>query len=207
MKIFYLILLSLLLSCSTVIKKEYVCGDHPCANKNEFNEYFSKNLSMEIKSKKNKTNKDVELINLNTASSTKSENKNSLKDKLLRLKIEKTKLKTEKTRLLEEKKIKENEKKIKAKIAKNAKSKKTSKQIVNNKENSKSIEVKKVTDKFIQKKLIPIKEIKKNNSINSIKSANQKNICDGIKDCDINKISELLIEKGRNKPYPNITLN
>jgi len=58
MKLIYFFCFLTILSCTTV-KKEYVCGDHPCIDKKEFNEYFSKNLIIEIKSnqkKKNKTN-------------------------------------------------------------------------------------------------------------------------------------------------------
>ena len=53
MKCIYTIFFLILLSCGTV-KKEYVCGDHPCIDRKEFNEYFSKNLTIEIKSKDNK---------------------------------------------------------------------------------------------------------------------------------------------------------
>ena len=34
-----------------------------------------------------------------------------------------------------------------------------------------------------------------------------KTICSELNDCDIEKITELLIEKGRNKPFPNISTN
>ena len=53
MKLIYSFIFLLLISCNTV-KKDYVCGDHPCIDKKEFNEYFSKNLTIEIKSQKKK---------------------------------------------------------------------------------------------------------------------------------------------------------
>ena len=53
MKFVYLIFFILILSCSTV-KKDYVCGDHPCVDKKEFNEFFSKNFIVEIKPQKKK---------------------------------------------------------------------------------------------------------------------------------------------------------
>jgi len=56
MKFTYAFIFLLVLSCNTV-KKEYICGDHPCANKKEFNEYLSKNLTIEIKSQKKKKKK------------------------------------------------------------------------------------------------------------------------------------------------------
>ena len=68
MKLLYVFFLLLVLSCNTV-KKEYVCGDHPCIDKKEFNEYFSKNLSIEIKTKQNKKNKTANLVKLNTDTS------------------------------------------------------------------------------------------------------------------------------------------
>ena len=42
---------------------------------------------------------------------------------------------------------------------------------------------------------------------NKIKSPEKKNICDDVKDCDIDKITELLIKKGKGKPFPKITSN
>ena len=36
---------------------------------------------------------------------------------------------------------------------------------------------------------------------------NTKSICSGIKDCDIDKIAEILIKKGKDKPFPNIASN
>jgi len=57
------------------------------------------------------------------------------------------------------------------------------------------------------------REIKKNNvpnnevASNSIKTENTTSICNEIKDCDIDKIAELLIKKGRKKDFPNITSN
>ena len=58
MKIIYLIFFMLILSCSTV-KKVYICGDHQCIDKKEFNEYFSKNLIIEIKSQEKKRKKTL----------------------------------------------------------------------------------------------------------------------------------------------------
>ena len=55
MKFVYLFFFLIFLSCNT-IKKEYVCGDHPCIDKKEFKEYFSKNLTIEIKSQDKKKN-------------------------------------------------------------------------------------------------------------------------------------------------------
>jgi len=208
MKIIYPLFFLILLSCNTT-KKEYVCGDHPCIDKKEFNEYFSKNLTIEIKSQDNKKNKSVDLIKLNTDSSSveKKDNKNSTKEEKIRKKNEKEKLKAEKIRLLEERKIRKKEEKNKAELAQIAKLKEknqkpTKNEIINNGE-----QVNKIVDKIYEDKK-PLEQVtEKTVSIDSVKTENVKSICDEIKDCDIDKIAELLIKKGREKNFPDITLN
>jgi len=51
------------------------------------------------------------------------------------------------------------------------------------------------------------KSLKENISIISVETIDMKSLCDEIKDCDIDKIAELLIKKGKNKPYPNVSSN
>jgi len=205
MKIFYYFFFLLILSCGT-IKKEYVCGDHPCVDKKEFNEYFSKNFIIEIKSP-NKKNKKIDLVKQNTLSSSEDNNdkKISKKEKKIKLKEEKKKLKAQRTRLLEERKIKEiaqkKEKNKKIPTPKSVKSKTNDTKLENN-----SI----INNREVAKKLsskTSTQNIKKNLPINSIKTKNTKSICNKIEDCDIDKISELLIKKGKNKPFPNISSN
>ena len=83
MKLLFPFFFLLVLSCNTV-KKEYVCGDHLCVDKKEFNEYFSKNLTIEIQSQK-KEIKKIDLAKLNTASSNENkENKKFSKKKMRR---------------------------------------------------------------------------------------------------------------------------
>ena len=208
MKFIYPLFFLILLSCNTT-KKEYVCGDHPCIDKKEFNEYFSKNLTIEIKSQDNKKNKSVDLIKLNKNSSNikKYDNKNSKKKEKIRKKNEKEKLKAEKIRLLEERKIRKKEEKNKAELAQIAKLKEknqkpTKNEIINNGE-----QVNKIVDKIYEDKK-PLEQVtEKTVSIDSVKTENVKSICDEIKDCDIDKIAELLIKKGREKNFPDITLN
>ena len=48
MKIFYSIILLLLISCNKP-KTVLICGDHICINKTEAEQYFEKNLSIEVK--------------------------------------------------------------------------------------------------------------------------------------------------------------
>ena len=202
MKLLYVFFLLLVLSCNTV-KKEYVCGDHPCIDKKEFNEYFSKNLSIEIKTKQNKKNKTANLVKLNTDTSLvkKKVNRNSKKDEKIRIKNEKEKLKIEKIRLLEERKIRENKEKNKTAKLKENNIKSIKNEIKNNRER-----VDKIVE-IIPEEKKPKKNTKKVSSINAVNSKNVKSICDEIKDCDIDKIAELLIKKGKDKPYPNIASN
>ena len=48
---------------------------------------------------------------------------------------------------------------------------------------------------------------KENISNSRIKTEDTESICNLVKNCDIDKIAELLSEKGKNKPYPDITSN
>ena len=206
MKFTYSVLFLVLLSCNTV-KKEYVCGNHPCANKKEFNEYFAKNLTIEIKSQKNKKNKNIDLIKLNTDSSDfkKNDRKKLKKEEKIRVKIEQQELEAEKIRMLEEQKIRENEERKQLELAKIKKLKE--KNIKNEISNKKELVNKIVKKPLATKKKTAVKSTN-NTSINSVKSQNKKkSICDEIKDCDIDKIAELLKKKQKNKPFPNISSN
>ena len=81
MRLLYLILFVFLSSCGT-LSKEYVCGDRPCVDKKEFNEYFAENLIVEVTSKKRKKNNNTNLVKINTNSETsKSQANKSLKQK------------------------------------------------------------------------------------------------------------------------------
>ena len=212
MKFVYLIFFILILSCSTV-KKDYVCGDHPCVDKKEFNEFFSKNFIVEIKPQKKKNIKQNDLVRLNTESlnSKKNDNKYDKINRKIKAKKDKEELKKEKKRLLTERKNKKIEEKNKAlerkKIAKYSKSKSKNKNLttskVDQKETTSLIYSKKTSDE--KKSIVEIS--KSNISVNTDKIKNVKSICAEIKDCDINEIADLLIKKGKNKPYPNITSN
>ena len=190
MKLIYLFFFVLILSCST-IKKEYVCGDHLCVDKKEFNEYFSKNFIVEIKSQKNKKNKNINLVNLNTkiADNEKKNKKNLKINKKIKSKKKKEEEKLVKIRVLEDRKITD----IKKRNKEN-KEKKTFKFFRSSKKN------KKITQKIE-------KTPKKEALIKPSGSKKMKSVCADVNDCDINKITELLIKQGREKPFPNITSN
>ena len=117
MKILYLLFFFLLLSCNST-KKNYVCGDRPCLNKKDFNEYFANNLSIEIKSYQYKKIKNVDLIELNTKilNSKAGDKKLAKKNLKLRKKVEKEKLKAEKKILSKVSKSNNSEKKPRKKF-------------------------------------------------------------------------------------------
>jgi hypothetical protein len=210
MKFFYILIFLILLSCNTT-KKEYVCGDHLCVDKKEFNEYFSENLIIEISVRdKKKKKKSIDLVKLNTDSNVKkkNDNKNSKKKERILKKNEKVKLKKQKVRLLEERKIREIEEKNKVKQRKITKIQEKNEQ---NLQNEKSVNRKMIIDKVVdtigKQKKPPKKITEKTISMDSVKTENVKSICDEIKDCDIDKIAELLIKKGKDKPFPNMSSN
>jgi len=216
-KLFYCLILIFLVSCTT-IKKEYVCGDRPCVDKKEFNEYFTKNLSIEIKTPQKKNNKFIDLVKLNTNSLNTNKNISTSKhDKKIKNNNEKRKLKAEKIRILEERKIKKAEEKLYAKKAKiKAKEEKQKIKLFKienkvNKENNLKIDKKKQVKKIIDKPVVMKnnKKSKENKEFitRTSKTQNTNNICADINDCDINKIVEILSKKGKEKPFPNITLN
>ena len=208
MKIFYLLIFIILSSCSTV-QKTYMCGDRQCVDKREFNEYFAKNLTIEIAPVKNKVNKKVDLVMLNTdASSFKKKDKINLKkEEKEKKKIEKERLKVKKIQLLEERKIKKSKEML---IKKNEKqmtkiSTKKLRKLPNEETDNFSEKSKNIFKKIISEKSNKKKVANKEVQVDYIKNQNTKTVCDKILDCDIDKIAEILSNKGKNKPYPNIT--
>ena len=65
MKFLYFLFFILIVSCS-VTKKTYMCAERPCVDKKEFNEFFAKNLTIEIQKKIKKKKTTVDLVKLNT---------------------------------------------------------------------------------------------------------------------------------------------
>ena len=223
MKLFYLLTFLILFSCNS-IKKDYVCGNRPCIDKKDFNEYFSKNLSVQIKIPIKNKDKNIDLIKLNTSYSSlkKVEKTDEKKEAKIRLKEEKKKLEAEKIRILKERKInkvkkqnrlKYEKKTIKASVITEKKSTKAlepnmKKSNLENEIKKKNKQTKNITTKTpveskIDKKIFANKGIfKQEDEVKSTKS-----ICDEIKDCDIDKIAEILIKKGNKNPFPDITSN
>ena len=215
MKHTFLLFLLLLFACSSN-KKVYVCGDHVCIDKKEFKEYFAENLIMEIQTQSlNEKNSTVDLVKLNTTPSNfnKKDEIFLQKEDKVRLKEEKIRLKEERVRLKKERKIKEIEKKNRIKeekkLAKLSKSNENDDGVAINKtidNNSSKINIAK-NEVYLKDEIKENKVPKEEVVFNSLKTENTTSLCNEIKDCDIDKIAELLIKKGRKKDFPDITSN
>ena len=210
MKYFCFLCLLFFASC-TLTKNTYICGDHACVDKKEFNEYFAENLVIEIKSKKIKKDTSIDLVKLNNTRLTNDTkinikeaqyNKLSKKEKKLQLKAKKAQLKAEK-------KIKKNEKKKRSKNEKALLKLTNKKNKINkvNNNNSPIIDTFSKESKKKQEVLIGKKMPKDDEILQNTRSKKKANLCDEMPDCDIDKIAELLIKKGKQKEFPDITSN
>ena len=172
MKFFLIIIFLIFFGCSgglNKVEKVYICGDHPCANKKEAEEYFDNNISVEIytisSDKLKKENFDLVELNL-------------LEDKLRT----KNKIKVSKNKQDIKKQIQERKKLAKLKMKKIERSEK----LTSNKETIKKIDI-------VKKKKI--------NKFTFIR------ICKNLEECDIDKISKIMMDIGKQKPYPDLTNN
>ena len=83
MKKFLIIFLILFLQSCSKPKSVFICGDHVCINKEEANQYFEKNLSIEIKIIDNKKRKEnIDLVELNLRKNNKNKKIISVKNKI-----------------------------------------------------------------------------------------------------------------------------
>jgi hypothetical protein len=216
MKYLYFLFFILIVSCS-VTKKTYMCADRPCVDKKEFNDFFAKNLTIEIQKKIKKKNPSVDLIRLNTGekkvqkmnvTSGSDYEKLKKKEKKLIIKAERARLKNERKikKILERKQTKE--KKRLAKLTKNNYKKNIKiKAEKDNIVNPSLIQTKSATTSPAKTKELNVKKKKKSEEFEISLSLNQTGICKDIKDCDIEKIAEMLIEQGQKKNFPDITSN
>ena len=200
-----------LVSCSSIQKKTYICGDHDCIDKKEFKEYFAKNLIIELKIDKKDKNSTVDLVKLNTSNQIKNTKSNvsGKQDIKLGKKQQKIKDKEKRAEIKGLRKLKKIEEKNKIKEEKKlVKLNKANDKYIIKTNNSKNI---KIEDNSVVKKFkktlkkINSKNLIDNSELKSVKSTNQISICQKIDDCDIDKISDLLIKKGKEKDYPSIT--
>ncbi len=136
-KIFIILAIISLSNCSTKPKTIFICGDRACVNKDEAEQYFERNLSIEVKVLNNKKKEDIDLVQLNLK---KDDNKRKIS-------LEKKDKSEKKLKVLsrnEVKKIKSNLKK-KNRIS-DKKTIKKNKDIVKKKKKSSIVKTKKVDD-------------------------------------------------------------
>ncbi len=186
MKFVFLIALIFILSNCSKPKTVLICGDHVCVNKAEAEQYFEENLSIEVKIVNKKLDTEEDLVELNLR-------ENSLGDKKISIVSKKTTNNSIKT-LSNEEIVK-----IKEDIKNKKKEKKIAKKIVN-KENE-----------FVNKKISKEKKLKyeKKKIIRNNVNKRRKDvvdICTIIKKCSIDEISKYLLDFGRNKKFPDITI-
>ena len=176
-KFFFIFIFIILQSCSKP-KTVLICGDHICVNKNEAEQYFEENLSLEVKIIDNNKEESFDLVELNL--------KDNQKDREIGVvKKEKT---NKKIKALTEEEIE--------KIKKDIKKKKTKERIVKKEQNTKEGKLKVTKNKKIPKKNRNI--VNKNN--------NTFDVCTILEKCSIDEISEYLIKIGKKKKFPDITL-
>ena len=182
MKNFLLIVIILLLVNCSKTRTVLICGDHVCINKKEAEQYFEDNLSLEVKIIDKKEKNKIDLVELNLKSNENNVKKVSITEKKETKKSIKTLSNDEiikkKAELKKREKISklENLKKKKEKVSKNKKDK--------NKE-IKSIEVRKTKPRS-EKQIV--------------------DICTILEKCNIEEISKYLIEIGKKKGFPDITI-
>ncbi len=174
MKIILLFITFFLFSCSSNVKKVYICGDHPCANKKEMNDYFDNNISVEVYTID--PNEDKKKLNLVKVNLDPSHQEVKEKDNGL--------LRAQKKEIIE-KKINERKKIAKLKIKKVKKEQK-------------------IKDTIKKNKIVNKKQIKLNKKVKPTVAVVR--ICKNIQECDISEISKLIMDKGKNKPFPDISV-
>ena len=186
MRFFLISLLIVFTSCSMNKNKVYICGDRECIDKKEIDEYFEKNISLEVLIEKDKDDESINLVKLNLNNENKKNNSKFNKKRKSKITKDKKKL---------------NRKKIKEKLIEKRKIDK-----IKAKEEEKIAKLKKEKDK--QKILKKRKKIKSTNKIKenkTIKETASNKVCLVIKNCDIDEIAEHLEKIGKEKSYPDIS--
>ena len=185
MKILSLILLIFLLYGCSKPKTVLICGDHVCVNKTEAEQYFEKNLSLEVKILNNKEKKNQGLVELNLKSNEKGEKEVTITPK---------KIANKEIKILSNKEINKIKKDVKEK---NKKKKKVSKNIIQKNDkitNKKILKKEKVSD--TKKQIVKSRVVRKDNKFD---------VCTVLDQCNIEEISKYLINQGKKKKFPDIT--
>ncbi len=189
MKFIFLFISILFLANCSKPKTVLICGDHICINKDEAEQYFQENLSIEVKLVDKKVKNEIDLVELNL----KEHQNGKKKISVLSIKNTNKDLKTlsneEINKIKKNIKIKSKEKKIAKKIF-------SKKQKIRNEKNKKIIKKEKIIDQK-ENKFLKENVNKKRNDI--------VDICTILEKCSIDEISKYLLKKGEKKGFPNIT--
>jgi hypothetical protein len=178
MKTFLFFIIIIFLSNCSKPKTVLICGDHVCVNKTEANQYFEENLTLEVKVITNKKKNTIDLIELNLNQDYKDNKKIT----------------------------------VSSKNSKNLNLKKlSSKEIIEIKRNIKKNKDKQKIAQKINKKVLKKNISKPNNSEILEKNVNKKtneafDVCKILEKCNIDEISKYLLNHGKNKDFPDITL-
>ena len=180
MKKFLMLFVLLIIYGCNKPKAIFICGDHECINKQEAKVFFEENLSIEVKILDKNKKKEIDLVELNLK-------QNEFEKKISLKKKEST---NNTVKLLTNNEIK----KIKSELKNKKKKEKQVKLKVSSNEN----------ESFINKK---IKNDKKTKNIFIEKNDKQiADVCAILEKCSINEISKYLIEQGKKKDFPNISI-
>ena len=177
MKFIFLILLFISTFACSKPKSVLICGDHVCINNAEAELYFEQNLSIEVKIIDKKIKDEINLVELNLI-------KNQRGKKEIRVSLKETTSDSIKT-------LSSNEiSKIKKDLKNNKENKKISKKVIY--EEKKKLN-KNTTDKIVKKNVYKKKEL-------------GVDVCTILVKCSIDEISKYLIEMGKKKKFPDITV-
>ena len=198
MRLFILFLIFCILQGCNKPKTVFICGDHVCINKAEAQTYFDENLSIEVKVLNKKKKNDINLVELNL--------NNDFKNKK-RINIIEKKQTKEEMKVLSDNEIEVIKKEIKEK----KKNKKISKKFIKKKDqkvvfspNNIEEEKEKISNKNDKNKINSL--IKNTNKNVNIQKKAVVDICTIIEKCSIDEISKYLLQHGKNKKFPDITL-
>ena len=140
MRVILIFLLILFINGCSKPKAILICGDHVCINKDEAQQFFEENMSIEVKIVDSKEKKEINLVELNLMNN--SEKKNIIVSK--KGKIERD-IKVLTNDEIEKKKLEINQKKIAKKVSRKVNTKKTFNKNIKKKEtiinNEKSQEI------------------------------------------------------------------
>ena len=182
MKKTLLIIIILFLSNCSKPKTVLICGDHVCVNKAEAKQYFEENLSIEVKVINKQPQKEINLVELNLKNNEKGKREISLS-------------------------VKSNTNK-KLKALSNKEIVKIKKEIKNKKKLEKN---KKIKKRKLVKKIVKENQISQNENKVIQKNINRNyndvvDVCTILQKCSIDEISKYLIEQGKKKKFPDITI-